>query len=174
LDPTVRGFDNAVDRLFVRLRGIHGANWTFYAASEAADFSMVWHVISALMAVVSPRRRRHALRLMVVLGVESVLVNGVLKRLTRRSRPHLLHDRAFEVRRPRTSSFPSGHASSAAVAAVLLTDAVPRLRLLWTALAAVVSSSRIHNRMHHASDVAAGTVLGSVIAHVARRLWPLA
>jgi membrane-associated phospholipid phosphatase len=169
----IRRLDDAVDRVFTRLRGNPRADGMFYLASEAADYSVAWHLISGLIAVISPRRRRHAVRLAVVLAIESLLVNGVLKRFTRRSRPALLDDRAFEVRRPRTSSFPSGHASSAAVASILLTDAVPRLRTLWVTLAAIVSASRIHNRMHHASDVAAGTVLGTLIGLLTRRVWPL-
>jgi undecaprenyl-diphosphatase len=173
LHPSISRFDDAVDHLFTPLRGSRRADWAFYVASEAADYSVAWHLISAVIAIVSPRRRRHALRLAVVLGVESILVNGILKRFTRRDRPAMLDDRAYEVRRPKTSSFPSGHASSAAVATVLLSDAVPPLRPLWASLAAFVAASRVHNRMHHASDVAAGAVLGTVIGMVARKLWPL-
>ncbi|MDH4074919.1 MAG: phosphatase PAP2 family protein [Acidimicrobiia bacterium] len=169
----IRTVDDVVDQAFQPLRRVKAANWAFYAASEAADYSIAWHAISLAIAVVSPRRRRHALRLAVMLGVESVAVNGGLKRLTRRARPALLEDRPYEVRRPRTSSFPSGHASSAALAAVLFTDAVPRLRPLWVTLAAIVSASRIHNRMHHASDVAAGTALGTFFGMAAKKLWPL-
>ena len=169
----IRSVDDAVDQAFQPLRRVEAANWTFYVASEAADYSLAWHAISLTMAAVSPRRRRHAVRLAVMLGIESVAVNGGLKRLTRRARPELLDDRPYEVRRPKTSSFPSGHASSAALAAVLFTDAAPRLRPLWMLLAAVVSASRIHNRMHHASDVAAGTALGTLFGLVSKRLWPL-
>lgn len=162
-----------MDQAFQPLRRLKAVNWTFYAASEAADYSIGWHAISLAIAIVSPGRRHHALRLAVMLGIESLAVNGGLKRLTRRARPTLLDDRAYEVRRPKTSSFPSGHASSAALAAVLFTDAVPRLRPLWVTLAAIVSASRIHNRMHHASDVAAGTALGTLIGLAARKIWPL-
>lgn len=165
--------DDAVDAQFQLLRGNPVADRTFYIASEAADFSIAWHVINLVMVVVRPSRRRHAVRLAVMLGLESILVNGVLKRFTRRARPDLLEERAYEVRRPKTSSFPSGHASSAALAAVLLSDAAPRLRPLWGTLAAVVAASRIHNRMHHASDVAAGAALGTMVGLAAKRFWPL-
>lgn len=169
----IKAVDEAVDQVFQPLRQVKAANWTFYAASEAADYSIAWHAISLAIAVLSPRRRPHAVRLAVMLGIESLAVNGGLKRLTRRARPDLLDDRAYEVRRPKTSSFPSGHASSAALAAVLLTDAVPRLRPLWVTLAAIVSASRVHNRMHHASDVAAGTALGTLFGMTAKKVWPL-
>ncbi len=166
-------FDDSVDRWFERLRGEPRADWLFYAASEAADYSLAWHAISATMAAASPSRRHHSLRLAVALGVESIVVNGVLKRMTRRERPPLPENRPYEVRRPKTASFPSGHASSATLAAILLSDALPRARPLWITLAAIVAASRIHNRMHHGTDVAAGTVLGFIFGALAKRMWPL-
>ncbi len=166
-------FDETVDRAFGPLRNRRVPDLVAYAASQGADYSIGWHVISLTMALVSPRRRPHAVRLAVALGLESILVNGVLKRLTGRPRPELLDDRSYAVRRPHTSSFPSGHASSAALSAVLFTDAMPRGRKLWIVLAVLVGASRIHNRMHHASDVAAGAVLGTVFGIVTKRLWPL-
>ena len=169
----VRTFDDRVDGLFLQLRANPNANWVAYAASEAADFSMAWHVISAGMAAANPERRADAIRMATMLGIESIVVNGVIKRLTDRARPAPLDNPAGRVRRPKTKSFPSGHASSATLAAILLSDAYPSLRPLWVALAATVSASRVHNRMHHASDVAAGVVVGSVFGLVAKRIWPL-
>ncbi|MFV0527008.1 MAG: shikimate kinase [Acidimicrobiales bacterium] len=169
----VRRFDDSADRLMRPGRGHRVADWVAYAASESADYSKLWHAIGITMALCSPRLRPHAARLAVALGVESVLVNGGIKRFIRRERPPLLDDRAFEVRRPRTQSFPSGHASSATLAASLLSDAVPALRPLWVGTAATVAASRIHNRMHHASDVVAGALLGWLFAAIVRRVWPL-
>lgn len=166
-------FDDAVDHAVGRLRGRRDADWVAYVASEAADFSIAWHVIGAAIAIASPRRRPDSLRLAITLGVESLLVNQVIKRLMKRERPAMLDDRAYEVRRPNTTSFPSGHASSAAVAAVLLSSAVPRLKPLWFTLAATVAASRVYNRMHHGTDVAAGAAIGAAIGLAAKRVWPL-
>jgi len=85
----------------------------------------------------------------------------------------MLEDRVYEVRRPKTRSFPSGHASSASLAAVLLSDALPGLKPLWAAAATTVAASRIHNRMHHGSDVIAGAVIGSAMGLAAKRLRPV-
>jgi undecaprenyl-diphosphatase len=76
------------------------------------------------------------------------------------------------VRRPSTSSFPSGHASSGFFAAALLSEGDPELAPLWFALAAVVATSRAYLRVHHASDIVAGAVVGLALAAVARRVWP--
>lgn len=173
LRNAVRALDEAIEWAFVPLRGRRGVDWVFYVASEAADYSKAWHTIGVTMALLSPSRRRHALRLAAALGLESIIVNGILKNLTKRERPPMLDNRVHEVRRPSTKSFPSGHASSAALSAVLLSDAIPRARPLWLTMAAIVAASRVHNRMHHGSDVAAGAILGTVFGLQAKRLWPL-
>ncbi|MDH3296377.1 MAG: phosphatase PAP2 family protein [Acidimicrobiia bacterium] len=173
LRQLVTRFDDRVDDLFMPLRGRPLPDRICYLASEGADYSRIWHAIGLTMALVSPSRRRHSLRLAVALGVESALVNGVIKNVFGRERPPMLEARAYEVRRPRTRSFPSGHASSACVTAVLLTDAMPGLRPLWWALATTVSASRIHNRMHHASDVVAGAAIGTALGVAIRRAWPM-
>ena len=173
MQQAVSTFDQAVDQAFQGLRGRRRVDWVFYIASEAADFSLAWHIIGGAMAVASPTRRQDALRLAVALGVESIVVNGIMKRFTSRERPPLLKEVTFTVRRPKTTSLPSGHASSATLAAILLSDAMPKLRPLWIASAVVVAASRVHNRMHHATDVAAGTVVGALFGLATKRIWPL-
>ena len=169
----VADFDRVVDDQFNRLRGNPVADRIFYVASEAADYSKAWHAIGLTMAVISPSRRADALRLALSLGAESALVNGLMKSALPRERPPLLDDAAFEVRRPRTKSFPSGHASSACLTATLLSEATPRLKPLWWTMAAVVTASRIHNRMHHPSDVVAGAFIGTGMGRFIQRRWPL-
>jgi undecaprenyl-diphosphatase len=95
-----------------------------------------------------------------------------VKRLFRRDRPEA-SDHPHELRRPRTSSFPSGHASSAVMAATLLSASHRRARPLWWALAAAVAWSRVHVKVHHASDVLGGAVLGRILGRLARRFWPV-
>jgi undecaprenyl-diphosphatase len=75
------------------------------------------------------------------------------------------------MHRPISSSFPSGHATSAFTAAMLIAGgpATPA----WFALAAAVAASRVYTQMHHASDVVAGAALGLAFGAVARRLLPL-
>ncbi|MEM7325049.1 MAG: phosphatase PAP2 family protein [Actinomycetota bacterium] len=159
--------------MFTGLRGSPTADRIFYLASEGADYSRAWHSIGLVMALVSPSRRPDAVRLAIALGVESAIVNGVLKNVVPRERPPLLDDRAYDVRRPKTKSFPSGHASSATMTAVLLSDALPKLKPVWWGLAAVVSASRVHNRMHHGSDVAAGAIIGTAMGVLTKRIRPL-
>lgn len=168
---SVRGFDDAVDELFEPLRGSKGFDRVAYLASELADYSVGWHILNAATALVNPRLERKALRMALTLGAESIIVNGGLKPIFKRERPADWEDAAsLQVRRPKTASFPSGHASSGAVAAILLSDAVPALKPLWWGAATIVAGSRVYTRMHHASDVAAGAVVGAAIGMAAKRL----
>jgi undecaprenyl-diphosphatase len=73
------------------------------------------------------------------------------------------------LRTPRTTSFPSGHASSAFLAATLLSDS-SRAKPVYFAIATIVATSRIHVRIHHASDVAGGVAIGLALGALAKRL----
>jgi undecaprenyl-diphosphatase len=143
----------------------------FYSLSSAADHSVLWH-LAGLLHATTAGRPRYALRFSTALGFESAITNGLVKSLFRRVRPqeHFTHTDPlpFGMRRPITSSFPSGHAAAAFMAAsVLSRDS--RLGSAWFALAGLVAFSRVYVRMHHASDVAAGAALGLVLGGVARR-----
>ncbi|MGY6499406.1 MAG: phosphatase PAP2 family protein [Acidimicrobiales bacterium] len=166
-------FDAEVDRLADRLRGNVVADRVFYSASAVGDWSLIWHLLGVAQGLTDQRHGwRRSVRLAAALGVESALVNGVVKSFFKRSRP--VHDaiRPHTLRTPATSSFPSGHASSAFMAAHLLAER-SRLGPGWYAVAAVVATSRIHVRIHHASDVIGGAVLGLALGEVVRRAVPL-
>ena len=75
------------------------------------------------------------------------------------------------LRTPRTSSFPSGHATTAFTAAALLSDE-DRLRPLYYAIAVVVAWSRVYVRIHHASDVVAGIGVGIAPGQVGQEALP--
>ena len=168
-------FDDAVDDRIERVRGNRVLDRVMYGASELGDWSLIWHLIGVSQALLPGRDPMSAVRLSAVLGIESVFVNVGIKSLFRRSRPEweAAHDRPHRLRAPRTSSFPSGHASSAFTAATLLTASGDPLWPLYYAVAVVVATSRMYVRIHHASDVVAGAALGVVLGLVANQVWPL-
>ena len=171
LEEAVEAFDRAVEEAFDRLRGNPVADRVLYTASELGNFSILWHVL-AWSGAVSKRGRRHALRVSAALALESALVNGPVKSAFNRSRPLAEHDHPHRLRQPLTSSFPSGHASAAVVAAALLSESRRRRWPLW-AMASAVAASRVHVRIHHASDVAVGALVGAVLARLFKKIWPL-
>jgi undecaprenyl-diphosphatase len=165
----VRAFDEGVDRLFDSLRDNPLADRVMYGASALGDFSLVWHIAGVVRALRGGERE--AARLAGALVVETALVNGVVKSFFRRARPAWEQPRPRGLRRPRSSSFPSGHATSGFMAATLLSTGRPRSRPFWYAVAALVASSRVHVKIHHGSDVVAGAVIGVGLGKIVRRMW---
>ena len=144
-----------------------------YAASELGDWSLIWHLIGASQALLPGRDPMTAVRLSVILGAESLLVNGGVKSLFRRTRPVWADElpRPHRLRTPRSSSFPSGHASAAFTAATVLAQGDP-LAPVYYGVAAVVAGSRVYVRIHHASDVIVGAAVGLGLGMLARHVWP--
>jgi undecaprenyl-diphosphatase len=166
----VDSFDIWADAQLERLRGNPVADRVFSTASTLGDFSAIWQITGVARALAGGDRRRQAVVLAALVGTESLVVNQGVKRLFRRTRPTEQGDDRFLVRRPRTSSFPSGHASSALFAATVLTSWTgKRTAPLWYGMAAVVGTSRAYVRVHHASDVVGGAALGLALGTLAVR-----
>lgn len=170
----VHRFDDVADASLDHLRGTPTIDKVMYTASEVADFSVLWHLIGITKGVFGGKRSVDAAyRLSAILGIESLLVNGLIKQLFRRQRPKHDSERPLALRQPLTSSFPSGHASAAFTAATVLADASSAVvKPAWYAIAVVVASSRVYVKIHHASDVVAGAVLGLALGRLARLLGP--
>ncbi len=171
----VARFDKAADSLAARhLRGRRSLDPLMYLASALGDQGVLWMLLAAGQAARRRDRdwRRPLVRAVVGLGVESAVVNGPVKWVFRRSRPTHDGPRPLYLRTPRSSSFPSGHASAAFFGAALLRDDDPWWPLYYLA-AVVVATSRLHVRIHHASDVVAGAVVGAALGELARALVPL-
>jgi undecaprenyl-diphosphatase len=171
LGPVIARFDGWTDEQLERLRGGPVADTVFTMATALGDFSLVWHLVNVTRGLIGGRRADQVPVLAIALGAESLLVNQGLKRLFGRSRPTVEGDPRYPVRRPLTSSFPSGHASAAAFTATLLTGwDGKRSAPLWWGLAVVVATSRAYVRIHHASDVVAGMATGAALGLVARKV----
>ncbi len=166
----VEAFDAWADAQLERVRGNPVADRVFNTASTFGDFSAIWQVTGLARLLGGGDRRRQAVVLAALLGTESLLVNQGVKRLFRRTRPTETGDERYEVRTPSTSSFPSGHASSAMFAATVLTSWTGRRTApVWFGLGSVVAVSRAYVRIHHASDVIGGAALGLALGQLAVR-----
>ncbi len=113
--------------------------------------------------------------LCIVLGVLVAWLVGevTIKRIVGRVRPiEQLPKEEHIIKRPRHSSFPSGHtASSFSVVAVALVH----LNFYWIIpifiIASLISFSRIYLRVHYLTDVLAGVVVGMVCGFAAVGLF---
>ncbi len=141
--------------------------------SNAANHSKLWFVTAAASAAFGGRRgRRAALRGLMSVGISSAIANGMLKPVFPRTRPPVDPSLLSIVRRPRSSSFPSGHSASAAAYAVATAMEAPALAAPVAALAAGVAYSRVTTGVHHPSDVIVGAAIGAAVAAATTKIWP--
>lgn len=169
----VKMFDDYVDSRFDLLRQSRAADRTFYTASELGDFGLLWVIFGLLRALRGGKiNERAAMRAIVATGVESFIVNIILKSFFGRGRPIRQIEHPLPIRQPLTSSFPSGHATAAFCGALLLSDEDP-LAAVYFASAIVVALSRVYVKIHHASDVVAGVAVGLTLGSIGKRLFPL-
>jgi undecaprenyl-diphosphatase len=169
-------FDARTDATIDRLRGNRFADRFFYAASAVGDHGVVWFAIAIVryFTGVGGTEAAHfaGIRAACAEVFQSILVNIGIKSLFRRARPIAQKPRPHRLRTPRTTSFPSGHATASFCAAVLLSQGTPWAPVLFP-LAMVVAFSRAYVRIHHASDVVGGIVVGLGIGVAIAHLFPL-
>ena len=174
---TTSAFDAAVDRAVERIRGSRGADALFYTVSALGDRGMIWAVIAATQAARAPARRARTVRMLAASGVASAVVNRALKARIERPRPAFQGEHPLPIRVPTSGSFPSGHTLAAFCAAPVFArhDRWPAFAT-YLSLATLIGISRVYVRMHHASDVVGGAVIGVVlglgIRAILRRLSP--
>ena len=160
--------DERLDGYFEPIRNSRPLVYVFNTSSAVGDFGAIWHVIGVVGALNGTLTWPQAVALALLMGGESLLLNQGIKRVFRRKRPTAAGDDRFTVRRPLTSSFPSGHASSAFFAAVVLSGWVgPMWTAVFFAFAVIIALSRVVVRIHHVSDIVVGSVVGSLLGAIA-------
>ncbi|MFI1358600.1 bifunctional phosphatase PAP2/diacylglycerol kinase family protein [Streptomyces sp. NPDC020898] len=152
-----------------------GAEPVLPKLSRSANHGVLWFATAAALAATgSPRARRAAVRGLASLAVASATINTVGKRSVRRPRPVL--DPVPMVRQlkrqPITTSFPSGHAASAAAFATGVALESRGLGAVVAPIAFSVAMSRVYTGVHFPSDVLAGAALGAGAAFAVRGLVP--
>lgn len=143
--------------------------------SRSANKSRLWIAIAAAGYLAAGRSRHGVIRGLGAIAFTSAVTNGILKPLTSRKRPAI--ELTPVVRRlhrpPRTTSFPSGHAASAAAFTTGVAIEHPGFGAALAPVAAAVGYSRVHVGVHHTSDVVAGAALGAGIAMATQWWWPV-
>ncbi|AXK31973.1 phosphatase PAP2 family protein [Streptomyces armeniacus] len=159
----------------VAVRHWPGGERVLPGLSRAANHGVLWYAVAAGIAVAgTPKARRAAVRGVASLAVASGAVNTLGKRAVRRARP--LVDTVPVIRRlhrqPVTTSFPSGHAASAAAFATGVALESPRWGAAVAPVAAAVAFSRVYTGVHYPGDVLAGAAIGVGAAFAVRGIAP--
>lgn len=155
--------DERADACFEPYRGGAHAQRVVYAASLLTEAVLLgWGGAT----VVADSPRAHVARRRVSSVGAAALLTAVTKRVVGRRRPFAAPQRPVEVE-PDTTSFPSGHTLWAVVAATWLAEGRWPAWVAYPA-AAFVGVSRVHMRLHRASDVLAAALIGGVAWAVGR------
>ncbi|MBC6450624.1 bifunctional phosphatase PAP2/diacylglycerol kinase family protein [Actinokineospora xionganensis] len=144
--------------------------------STSANHGKLWFAVAAVLAVAKGPTRRAAVRGVGSIAFASVSANLVAKNVFPRRRPaaELLPTYRRLVKRPTSSSFPSGHAASAVAFTTAVAMESPRTAVALAPLAGAVAYSRVHTGVHWPSDIVAGAAIGVGAAYAVRHWWPVA
>lgn len=166
--------DVAIERRIARIPR-SPADTGLKVLTTSANHSLLWFTIAAALASRRGVTRRAAVRGVLAIGGASFLTNAVAKPLLPRRRPaaDALPSWRTLPDPPTSSSFPSGHAASAAAFTTAVAMESPLSGALIAPVAATVAYSRMHVGVHWTSDVVAGAALGAGIAAATRRWWPV-
>jgi membrane-associated phospholipid phosphatase len=138
--------------------------------SRLANRGLPWIGVASVLRATGDRwARRAAWR---GLAAASAATNILGKSLTAQDRPHDKAGARQLNRAPRTSSFPSGHAASAAAFATGVALEKPSLAAPVIIAAAAVGASRVVTGMHYPSEVLAGFTIGAAAGALTLRWWP--
>jgi len=142
--------------------------------SELANHGKLWVALAACLQATGNRRAgRAARRGLASLAVASATANIIGKGLASRRRPDGEVPAARRLPHPPwTSSFPSGHAASAAAFASGAAIEMPELAPGVLVLALAVGASRVVTGVHYPSDVLAGFAIGAAAAASTLLWWP--
>lgn len=171
----------------------HLPGWFIEAFERITDFGLSgWFlyplgvILLGLAAVASPASPRLAQGVFAALGARfgflfvaiaaPGLFTTIVKRLIGRARPYVGgYDNPFLYKpfiwQPAYASMPSGHATTAAAAAVAIGAVWPRARPLMWLYALTIMFSRVVVVAHHPSDVLAGALVGAVGVLLLRRVF---
>ena len=158
----------SLDRFLMRALTSWHTSWldvVMIAMSRIGEGGGLW-IAMALVALVKPRHRAAAWRVLLSVFVAALLANGILKPLIGRARPH--PDETVITRAlphaPASFSFPSGHAATTVGGMIAVARMWPQGRLIWWSAALLIAWSRVYLWHHFPLDVISGALVGVVAA----------
>lgn len=128
--------------------------------THSNDFGSVYLGL-ILISIAINYKTNMAVSVLLAISFGLLFGEGILKHLFRRSRPQIRNPiDSLLVKIPRTSSFPSGHTTSAFAALGVLWGMDSNLIYVFLIAAILISFSRLYLYLHYPSDVMGGIALG--------------
>ncbi|MFB3880076.1 MAG: phosphatase PAP2 family protein [Armatimonadota bacterium] len=134
--------------------------------SYAGELSAIWIAIClGLLICGRPADKKLAAAVLIAMFLADQLIGHPLAHAFRRERPYLALEGVRHIGvQWQGNSFPSGHAISVWIAALLLRTRWPRLTTPFVAFALLTLYSRPYLGMHYPLDVVGGSAIGILTA----------
>jgi membrane-associated phospholipid phosphatase len=147
--------------------------WWFVRGAFSGLIGVV--VIGVVILVLQPTRWRLTTAALAAVLLTALLANAAQAAIGRvrpnQAPSHLTFVRPFsQLWTKQEVCFPSGEAATAFALACALTSLYPRGRVVFYAAGTLAAVSRLVNGAHYISDVAAGALLGVLLANALLRL----
>ena len=146
----------------------------FFAAVSRLGDGAAWYGLMLALALSTPAGAAVAAQ-MALTGAVGLAIYKLLKHRLVRERPFMSHLGIEAGTAPLDRySFPSGHTLHAVAFTLVATTHVPELWPVVAPFALLVAASRVVLGLHYPTDVAAGAVIGALLAQGSLLLWPAA
>ena len=147
-------------------RGVHSGTLRklLCVASRLGD-GIAWYLLMLMIPVCYGEAGIRPALQMAVVGLAGVGLYKLLKQHLVRERPYIRFDGILAGTAPLDRySFPSGHTLHAASFTTIALAHFPELAVVLVPFALLVAASRVVLGLHYPTDVAAGAVLGAMLA----------
>jgi undecaprenyl-diphosphatase len=137
----------------------------FFAVISRLGDGVFWYSLMLCLPLLFGRQAIYVSLLMVAVGLVNLLIYKLIKRATERERPCSVNTQIRLGTAPLDHySFPSGHTLHAVAFTIIATFFYPQLGWVLIPFASLVASSRVILGLHYPTDVAAGALIGTLIA----------
>jgi undecaprenyl-diphosphatase len=137
----------------------------FFAVISRLGDGVFWYSLMLCLPLLFGRQAIYVSLLMVAVGLVNLLIYKLIKRTTERERPCSVNDQIRLGTAPLDHySFPSGHTLHAVAFTIIATFFYPQLGWFLIPFASLVAASRVILGLHYPTDVAAGALIGTLIA----------
>lgn len=137
----------------------------FFAVISRLGDGIFWYTVIVSLPLLYGTHAIYVSLLMVATGIVNLLLYKLVKHTTERERPCSVNTRIRLGTAPLDHySFPSGHTLHAVAFTIIVTCFYSQLGWVLIPFATLVAASRVILGLHYPTDVAAGALIGTLIA----------